>query len=324
MRAMITGLMLATACGLPLGMASAAAPYPEQPIRLIVPFSPGGTPDVLARLLGRELNARWGQPVVVENMPGAAGNIATAHVARAAPDGYTCLMGSSSGLTINPHLYKKLPYDVKTDLVPVSQVATTPLLLVTNQQFEAKSVADFIELAHAAPGRINYASPGVGTPHHLSMVLLEHSADIELVHVAYKGTAPSMMDLMAGHVSIMFETVQGSLQNVRDGKLRVLAVSSAQRLDSLPDVPTVAEAGVKGFEVNAWYGIVCPAGTPPEIVDKLQRNISEILQMDSVVRQLREQELVPVGNTAREFADVIDTQSGKWGKVIEEAQISIQ
>jgi tripartite-type tricarboxylate transporter receptor subunit TctC len=321
----LIGCLIAICCTITSLNAAGDAPtdYPSRPIRLVVPFPAGGTPDMLARILGQELTARWGQPTVVENKPGAAGIIATEHVARATPDGYTCLLASSSTLTVSPHLYKNLSYNVTTDLKPVTQIATTPLLLVTNPGFEARSVQELIRLAKSKPGAINYASAGVGTPHHLSMVLLQRSTGIEMTHVSYKGTSPAMVDLMGGQVSVMFETVQGALSNVQTGKVRAIAVSGTKRLANMPETPTVSEAGVKGFDVNAWYGIVCPGNTPQAIVDKLEKEISAILKMKTVTDQLARQSLTPVGNSAAEFAKIIEVQSASWGKIIKETKMEI-
>jgi tripartite-type tricarboxylate transporter receptor subunit TctC len=307
----------------PIAASVVADNYPSHPIHLLVPFPPGGAPDMLARAVGAQLTMLWGQTVVVENKAGAGGNIATEAVARAAPDGYTCLMSSSSGLSLNPHLYKNLPYDVERDLAPVSQVASSQLVLIANPEFKAHSMQDVIRLAKENPGAINYASVGIGTVHHVAMELIQRSTGIKMTHVPYKGNTPALVDLTSGQVSLMLTSVQEAQQSAKSGKVRILAVTGATRVPSMPDVPTIAESGVPGFDVSVWYGVVCPAHTPEAILDKLSSGIAQGLKDPKLLEQLESRELSAIGNTPAEFTSVIETQSARWAKVIDAAHIQL-
>ena len=303
--------------------AQAADTYPEPPDSILVPFPPGGI-----RQLARAVGARADR-----EMGAARGHRKQAGRRRQYRDGNRRAGGArrlhrpdelSSGLSLNPHLYKNLPYDVEKDLAPVSQVATSQLVLVAHPDFKAKSMEDVIRLAKENPGAINYASVGIGTVHHVAMELVQRSTGIQLTHVPYKGNTPALVDLASGRVSIMLTSVPEARQNAIAGKVRMLAVTGSQRVKSLPDIPTIAESGIPGYDVGVWYGVVCPSQTPEAIVAKLSAAIAEGLKRQSVIDQLTPRELIPIGNTPAEFTQVIRTQSARWAKVIAEGHIQLE
>ena len=282
------------ACVAPAAFAQA---YPNHSIRLVVPFPAGGTTDILARDVAKRLTDTLGQPVVVDNRPGAAGNIGADLVAKAAPDGYTLLMGTVGTHAINSSLYAKMPYDHVKDFVPVVLVAGVPNVLVVNPSVPVNSVADLIKLAKAKPGSINFASSGSGTSIHLSGELFKTMAGVDITHVPYKGSSPALADLMGGQVQIMFDNLPSSLALIRSGKLRAVAVTSLKRAPALPDVPTVAESGLPGFEASSWFGILAPAGTPAPIVAKLNAEVNKWLQSPEAKEQLGAQGAEIAGGT---------------------------
>ena len=257
--------------------AALAQSFPEKPIRFVVGFTPGGPSDILARALGQKLAERWSQKVVIENRPGAGGNVAAEAVARSGPDGYTWLLGNNSILATNQTLYRSLPYDPIKDFAPVSLVAVQPNILVVNPQVPANSVAELIALAKKNPGKLNYASSGAGAAAHLAGELFKTMAGVDLVHVPYKGAQPALTDVIAGQVQVMFATSASVIPFIKAGKLRGLAVTSARRSPSVPDLPTVSEAGVAGFEAITWHGVVVPAATPAPLVERLNRDIVSVL-----------------------------------------------
>jgi len=261
-----------------------AQAYPEKPIHIVAIFPAGGTADILARTIGDKLHQSWGQPVIVENRPGASGNIAAEAVAKSAPDGYTILLGGLTTHGINPSLYRHLPYDPIRDFAPITVAAATPLVLEVNPSVPVHSVRDLIALAKSKPGELNYASFGNGTSGHLCTVLFSSLAGIEMTHVPYKGSAPAMTDLLSGRVQVMFDAIPASLPHVKAGKLRALAVTSAERSPALPDVPTVAEAALPGFEVVGWLGFFAPAGVPSSIVHKLSVEIGNEVVKAAAIR----------------------------------------
>jgi tripartite-type tricarboxylate transporter receptor subunit TctC len=293
-----------------------AQAYPTRPIRLVVPFPAGGTTDILAREVGQRLSVTLGQPVVIDNRPGAAGNIGTELAARSAPDGYTLLMCTVNTHAINPNLYAKLPYDHVKDFAPVILVAGVPNVLEVTPALPVNSVADLIKLAKEKPGQINFASSGSGTSIHLSGELFKTMAGVDMTHVPYKGSAPAITDLMGGQVQVMFDNLPSSLQQIKAGKLRAIAVTSAKRAPALPDVPTIAESGLPGFEATSWFGIVAPAGTPPAIIARINADIDQWLQSPDVKEKLLAQGAIAAGGTPEQFAAHIRSETEKWAKVV--------
>jgi tripartite-type tricarboxylate transporter receptor subunit TctC len=292
-----------------------AQSYPLKSVRLIVGFAPGGGTDTLARLAAKHLHASWGQPVVVENRAGADGSIATEITARAAADGYTIVMISNAH-TITP-FQRKLGYDPVNDFAPVTQVASTPNLLLVHPSLPVRSVQELVALAKQRPGELSFGSSGSGTSPYLAMELLQQMAGIDMVHVPYKGSAPAVADLVGGHVQLMFGAVSTVLPYVRANRLRAIAVSSATRIAATPAVPTVSESGLPGFEARTWYGVLAPARTPPEIVQKLSTDIGTVLHQPEVLGYLAKTGFDAVGNSPEAFLGVIRADMAKWGRVIQ-------
>jgi tripartite-type tricarboxylate transporter receptor subunit TctC len=298
-----------------------AQTYPSRPIRFIVPFAAGaGVLDIMARLVGQHLGTATGQQVVIDNRPGAGGNVGAEVAAKATPDGYTMLMGAVA-LVVSPYLYAKLPFDPLTDLVPVTQVNSAPLMLVVHPSLPVKSVAELITYAKARPGQLNYGSGGVGATPFLATELFKSMAGIDVVHVPYKGGAPALADLVAGQLSFMIENVPGTLPLVRDGKLRALAITSRQRLALVPELPTMEEAGVTGYEMIGWNGIFVPKATPPEIVTRLNAELVKVLRSAEVGEQLARLGAVPVGDSPQQFGTFVKAESARWGKIIKDLGI---
>ncbi|ADP19936.1 MULTISPECIES: Bug family tripartite tricarboxylate transporter substrate binding protein [Achromobacter] len=318
-------LFLGALCLLPLGARAQA--FPDRPVRLVVPFPPGGTTDILARMLGNALGTEWKQPVVIENKPGASGTIFSEQLARAPADGYT-LMVTATHHVINPALYKNLRYDSKKDFTPVAQVAAVPNVLVINPDFAARnhinSVADLIAYAKANPGKVNFGSAGTGGANHLSGELFKSMTGVSMVHIPYKGAAPALNDLLGGQIPIMFDSVPGVLQHIKAGKLRALAVTSLTRSAALPDVPTLDEAGVKGFEATAWFGLYAPGNMDPKLLAKLSGDVLAALRSPSIQGQFAQQGAMPGTMTQPEYARFVNAEMDKWAKVINDAQITIQ
>ena len=299
--------------------AAAADAYPAKPVRFVVAFPPGGGTDIIARSIAQKLAERIAQQVVVDNRPGAGGNIGTDMVAKSAPDGYTLLMGSAGPLAINASLFGKMPFDPIKDLAPVTLAASTPNVLVVHPALRAATLKELIALAKARPGEINFASSGHGTPAHLAGELFNLMAGVKMVHVPYKGAAPALADLLGGQVQIMFSTMPPALPHVRDGKLRALAVTSAKRSPAAPELPTVDETALPGFEANTWHGVVVPAGTPGAIVARLNREIAAILNLPDVVERFSSQGAEALGSTPEEFAAYIKSETLKWAKVVRDS-----
>ena len=298
-----------------------AQTYPSRPIRFIVPFAAGaGVLDIMARIVGQHLGTATGQQVVIDNRPGAGGNVGAEVAAKATPDGYTMLMGAVA-LVVSPYLYAKLPFDPLTDLVPVTQVNSAPLMLVVHPSLPVKSVAELIAYAKARPGQLNYGSGGVGATPFLATELFKSMAGIDVTHVPYRGGAPALADLVAGHLSFMIENVPGTLPLVRDGKLRALAITSRQRLALVPDLPTMEEAGVPGYEMIGWNGIFVPKATPPEIVTRLNAELVKVLRSADVGEQLAKLGAVPVGDSPEQFGAFVKAESARWGKIIKDLGI---
>ena len=299
--------------------ARAADAYPAKPVRFVVAFPPGGGTDIIARAIAQKLAERIAQQVVVDNRPGAGGNIGTDIVAKSAPDGYTMLMGSAGPLAINASLFGKMPFDPIKDLAPVTLAASTPNVLVVHPSLRAATVKELIALAKARPGEINFASSGHGTPAHLAGELFDSMAGVKMVHVPYKGAAPALADLLGGQVQLMFSTMPPALPHVKDGKLRALAVTSAKRSPAAPDLPTLDEIALPGFEANTWHGVVVPAGTPATIVARLNREIVAILHLPDVVERFSSQGAEALGSTPEEFAAYIRSETLKWAKVVRDS-----
>jgi len=313
-------LLCALALALPAAWANAQA-WPAKPIRIVVPFAAGGTTDILARALAPELQKALGQPVIVDNKPGAGGNLGAAEVAKSAPDGYTLLMGTVGTHGINAALYPKMPYDPIKDFVPVSLVAGVPNVLVFNpakaEQLGIKNVADLIKYAKANPGKLNMASSGNGTSIHLSGELFKSMTGTYMVHFPYRGSGPALIDLMGGSMDLMFDNLPSSMPHIKAGKLKALAVTSGVRSQALPDVPTIAEAGpVKGYEASSWFGLLAPAGTPMDVVNRVQQETAKALSAPALKERLQAQGAIPSGNTSAEFARLIDSETKKWAQVV--------
>ena len=296
--------------------------YPQRPIRFIVPFAAGGTTDIIARVVGAKLSEELGQQFIVDNRGGAGSTIGTAIAAKAAPDGHTILLGNN-GLAINETLYPKLPYDALKDLLPVSLVGMTPNVLVVNTAVPAKTVKDFIALAKAQPGKLTYASAGAGSSTHLSVELLQSLAAIKAVHVPYKGGAPALADTISGQVQFMLATLPSAHPHIVSGRLRALGVSGGERSAALPDVPTIAESGLPGYDYTSWYGILAPAGTPQAIITRLNAVTVKALNAKDVTDRLRQQGLEPRSTTPQKFGEMIRTEIGVWAKIIKSAGITL-
>ncbi|KDP87444.1 LacI family transcriptional regulator [Cupriavidus sp. SK-3] len=305
---------------LPLAPAQAHAEYPDKPIRLVVPYTPGGVTDLLARAVAKALSERVQQSVIVDNRAGAGGNIGAEVVAKSPADGYTLLMGSAATQAINASLYKRLPYDHIKDFAPITLVAEVPNILVVNPLIPARNVSELIAYGKANPDKLSFGSSGTGGTIHLSGELFKSMAGVKMLHVPYKGSAPAVSDLLAGQINLMFDSSVAPY--VKSGKLRALAVTSAKRSPVLPDVPTMAEAGLPGYEATAWFGILAPAGTPPAIVDKLSRNLVAILRDAQMRKWMQSQGADAIGDTPSEFAAYIKTETAKWARVVKEAGIS--
>ena len=296
-------------------LAANAQSFPSKPIKMVVPFPAGGTVDFFARVVSTKLSESLGQPVLVENRAGAGGNIAVEAVAKSAPDGYTLLMGSEI-VAINTSLYSRLSYDPLKDLAPITLVGTVPNILIVNPALPANSVKELIALAAKSPGKISFASTGQGTSSHLSSELFKLMANVDITHIPYKGGPPAVADLIGGQVNMMFINMPTGIGHVKSGKARILAVSSLRRVSQLPEVPTVDQAGLKGYDTQAWSGLYAPAGTPPEVIAKLNAEVVKILKMPAVREQLAAQGAEPVGDSPEEFARFMRDEIAKWAKLI--------
>jgi tripartite-type tricarboxylate transporter receptor subunit TctC len=296
-----------------------AKDYPDKPIRLIVPFPPGGTTDLLGRMLASHLTATLGQQVIVDNRAGAGGTIGSDIVAKSAADGYTLMLAGISTQSINSALYKQLPYDPQKDFTPIALFASVPNILVVNPQVPVRSVPELVAYAKKYPGRVNMGSAGNGTTNHLSGELFKAMTHAPIVHVPYKGSGPAMADLLGNQVQLMFDNLPGSLPQVRAGKLRALAVTGAARSPVLPDVPTMAEAGVPGYVVDVWFGVVAPKGLPANVLTRLSAEITAFARDKEVQRKLADQGATPLLSTPAEFADRIRSDAEKWARIVRDA-----
>ena len=295
------------------------APYPTRSVRILIGFPPGQATDVIGRAIAQRLTETLGQQFFVDNRPGAAGIIGSEQAAKAAPDGYTLLMSSSGPLAVNPGLYSKLPYDPVRDFAPITVATAVPLFLVANPGFPPNSVKELVAHAKANAGKISYASGGNGVTNHLAMELFKSTAGVDMVHVPYKGGPPALTDLIAGQVSVMFETGPGALPHVKSGKLKALAVGGLNRSTAAPELPTVAESGYPGFDAVAWIALVAPAGTPPAIINRLHAEIVKMLNLPETKERFLALGAEPVGNKPEEFAAYLKSEIAKWGKVVKES-----
>jgi tripartite-type tricarboxylate transporter receptor subunit TctC len=317
--AALAGLAL---CAFALPVAHAQA-WPSRGIRIVVPFAPGGSTDIFARLVGDRLATALGQPVVIDNRPGAGGNIGADAVAKAPPDGYTLLMATTGVMAINNAMYKNLSYDAEKDLKPVIYIASITNVLIVPADSPFKSAGDVIAAAKAAPGKLSFASSGAGSSTHMSAELFRLMTGTELLHIPYKGSGQAMPDVISGRVAMMFENMPGAVGHIKSGKVRVLAVTGLQRTPALPDVKTVAESGVPGYESLSWSGIAAPAATPPEVVARLNREINAILASPDMRQKLAEQGAEAVGGTPEAFGEHIARERQKWTKVVRDAGIVV-
>lgn len=311
--------LLAAALG--AGLLPAARAQTGRTLRLVVPFTPGGSTDILARVLAPRLGPALGQNVVVDNRPGAGGSLGAAEAARAEPDGNTLLMGHIGTLAVNPALYPRLGYDPLKSFVPVAWVARVPNVLVVNASSPARTLPEFVALAKAQPGRLSYSSGGNGSAAHITTELLKLKTGIFLLHIPYRGTAPSVSDLLAGQVDCTFTGAPAVLPHLKSGRLRALAVSSAKRLVVLPEVPTVAESGVPGFDADQWYGVVAPAGTPAAVVARLNAEINKALALPEVAQQLATEGAIPTPGTPQAFAALIAREIPRWAEVVKAGHV---
>ena len=313
MRLLVVSILLFLSAG------AAAQGYPSKPIRLIVPFTPGGTNELLARLIGQKFQEKWGQPVIPENRPGAGGNIGAEIVAKAAPDGHTLLFGTNT-LTMNLFMVKQMPFDVQKDLVPVAMVATTPFIVVVNNGMPIRNVGELIAYAKANPGKLSYGTPGNGTPHHLGTELFKTTAGVDMVHVPYKGSTAALTDVMTGNLHVMWVTINVGMPLVTGGKLRAIAIGEPKRSPAHPQMPAIAET-LPGYEVTAWYALFAPGGTPPAIVNQLSAELLSIFQLPEVRQRLEPAGVEITLQDSAALRATIASDLAKWRKVVADAKI---
>lgn len=322
------GFTLALAAGVAAGSfaalpAAAQANYPAKPITIVVPFAAGGTTDILARVIGEALKTELGQPVVIDNRAGAGGNIGGALAAKAAADGYTLFMGTVGTHAINASLYKKMPFDPIKDFAPLTRVAMVPNLLVAHPSRPYKTVQELVAYAKANPGKVTFGSSGNGSSIHLSGELFDAMAKVDMIHVPYKGSAPAVSDLIGGQIDIMFDNMPSAIQHVRSGRLKAIAVTTAKRSPELPNVPTIAEAGVPGYEATSWFGMFAPAATPAPVVTRLNTALVKVLRDPEVKKKLAEQGAEPHAEKPEQFAEFIRKETAKWSQVVKASGASV-
>ena len=318
-----TAIAIATATLIGGSGAAMAQAWPAKTISIVVPFATGGTTDAIARTLGQELSRGLGQPVIIENKPGAGATIGADYVAKARPDGYVLLMGAVHH-TIATSVYKKLPYDFQRDLAPVSTIAIVPNVLVVNPKLPAKNIAKLVALAKKSPGKLTFGSNGNGTGQHLIGAQFNIGSGVDILHVPYKGSGPLTIDLLGGQIDMSFDTVTPVLSHIRAGKLRALAVTTIQRSAALPDVPTLDEAGLKGFDQGTWFGILAPAATPRDVVTRLNNEVIKVVSSPEFRKKMSDIGAVPVGNTAAQMAAQIKTDTERYAKLVKDANVTIQ
>ncbi|APW37998.1 ABC transporter substrate-binding protein [Rhodoferax koreense] len=318
-------LAAATLPALPLAAAAQSAnTYPNKAIRMVVPFTPGGSTDIMGRTIGQQLTQAWGQPVVIDNLPGAGGSIGADKVAKAPADGYTLLMGHIGTLAVTPSLYPKLPYDPVKSFAAVAWVARVPNVLVVHPSVPVKSVQELVAYAKANPGKINYGSGGNGSAAHIATEYFKLQTGTQMQHVPYKGTAPAVTDLVGGQIQLMFTGVPAVMAQVKAGQLRALAVSSPHRVKAVPELPTVAESGYAGFEADQWYGVVAPANTPPDVTAKLNQQINRALASPEIAERLASEGAEATPNPPKVFADLIVSEIARWRTVIEKGGVKVE
>jgi len=313
--------LLAAACVPTIALAQ---PYPAKPVRIVVGYTPGGSNDVLARVVAKHLQDTWKQPFLVENKPGASGQIGADTGAKATPDGYTLVVIPNDVLTVQPHMYPKFPFDPMNDVQPVATLGTVPIALVVNANSPYKTVAELIAAAKAKPGTLNYASSGAGGPQHMSAEMFMLLTGTKMVHVPYKGNAPAITDLLGGQVDILFSPINSALPHIKAGKLRALAVASEKRVASLPEVPTLSEAGVSGYKSEIWIGLFAPAKTPKDIVDKIAAEVGRMQAQADVKEQLNAQGIDPLAMSPEQVAALIKADSARWSKVVKETGVKAE
>ena len=318
---MPVALLAASVLSLPI---EAATAFPNKPIRIIVAYTPAGTTDILARAIGQKMSETWGQPVIVDNRAGAAGNIGTEVAARSTPDGHTLIMGTAGTHGINVSLYRKLSWHPVNDFAPVSLSAMVPNIMVVNNSLPVKNVKEFIAHVKANPGKLSYGSPGNGSTAHLSMELFKSMTGSNIVHIPYKGSAGVLADVMGGQIAVTIDNMPPYIPQVKAGKIRALAVSTNKRSSAMPDLPTIAEAGVPGYEAGAWFGLLAPAGTPKAILAQLSAESARILKLPDISKRISELGAEPVGSTPEQFAALINSEIAKWAKVIKDANVELQ
>lgn len=318
---MPVALLAASVLSLPI---QAATAFPNKPIRIIVAYTPAGTTDILARAIGQKMSETWGQPVIVDNRAGAAGNIGTEVAARSTPDGHTLIMGTAGTHGINVSLYRKLSWHPVNDFAPVSLSAMVPNIMVVNNSLPVKNVREFVAHVKANPGKLSYGSPGNGSTAHLSMELFKSMTGSNIVHIPYKGSAGVLADVMGGQIAVTIDNMPPYIPQVKAGKIRALAVSTNKRSSAMPDLPTIAEAGVPGYEAGAWFGLLAPAGTPKAIVAQLSAESARILKLPDMSKRISELGAEPVGSTPEQFAELINSEIAKWAKVIKDAKVELQ
>jgi tripartite-type tricarboxylate transporter receptor subunit TctC len=303
--------------------AAAATDWPTRPITILVPFSPGGTVDIVARIIGQKLGAELGQSVIIDNRTGAGGTIATGILAHSNPDGHT-LLAQHMGLAFNAALYEKSTFDTARDILPVAHIGTTPNVLVTNNNLSIRTVDDFIRLAKSKPGEINYGSGGIGSAGHLPMAVLESATGIRMIHVPYRGATPAMTDLVSGHIQAMLQTVPAVMPYIQAGKVRAIATSGKTRSPVLPNLPTLQEAGIRGFDYSPWYGLFAPSGTPPQVVKKLHAAVNKVLNDPETVEKLGQQGLDVQKMTREQFSEIVSRDIEKWGASIKALHLKME
>jgi tripartite-type tricarboxylate transporter receptor subunit TctC len=311
--------LLLAAIGSTLCVGAFAQAWPSKPIRIVVPFPPGGGTDIIARETTQKVASATGWTFIIDNRPGAGGNLGVDAVAKAPADGYTIVLGQTSNLAINPSLYSKLPYDPQKDLAPIVLIANAPLVMVTGTNSPLKTLADAVNAAKAKPGQVNFASPGNGTVAHLTEEMFQKAAGIKTQHVPYKGANQALTDVISGNVQLYMSSVPTLLGHIKQGKLRALAVTSAKRVDDLPNVPTINESGYKGFDAVTWFGLLAPAATPKDIIAKLNAEFNKALKLPELSKRLGDEGADPVGGTPEQFAALIKDDIPRWGKIVKES-----
>ncbi|SDJ17093.1 tripartite tricarboxylate transporter substrate binding protein [Variovorax sp. OV700] len=324
MKRLLQAIVLVCIVEAPLtALAQSAQPYPSRPIKIIVPFPPGGTTDILARIVGQQMSTAWGQPVLIENKAGGGATIGADMVAKSPADGYTLLMGAAHH-TIAQNVYTKLPYHFGKDFAPISVIAMVPNVIVVNANVPAQTIQEFVALAKSQPGKLNYGTAGAGTAHHMLGEMFKLKTDVDLVHVPYKGSAPAVADLVGGQIQVMFDTVTSGLPQIKAGKTRALAVTTSERSTALKNVPTLAETVIPGFNAGTWFGLLAPSGTPPAIIQKITEEIQKTVRSPSVRKQLLDMGAEPVGGSSEEMNSQIQSELATYGAVAKQIKLHVE